>query len=133
MDQKISFSITPHAVEAIIVIIDEYRASGDALTAALEEEGAYRVYSFSRIEEALHLVGSIIPDLFIIDYALSQTTGLELYDRLQAKSTKRRVPCILLNAPPSVFQKGYLWELNKPFGLDTLLEQVRKALRSAYV
>jgi DNA-binding response OmpR family regulator len=133
MDQKISFSLTPHVVEAVIVIIDEYKESCDVLTAALEEEGMYRVYSFSRVEEALHLVEVIIPDLFIIDYKLSQTTGIELYNRLQTQSTKRRVPCILLNAPLSVFQKDYLWELNKPFGLDKLLEKVRKALRSAYV
>ena len=131
MDQKISFALTPHAVEAIIVIIDEYKISCEVLAAALEEEGAYRVYACSRVEEALHLVGSIIPDVLIIAYDLSQMTGLELYEQLQAKGAKRRIPCILLDAPPSVFQKGYLWELKKPFGLDMLLEMVRKALFSA--
>jgi DNA-binding response OmpR family regulator len=133
MDQKISFSFTPHAVEAIIVIIDEYKATGDALAVALEAEERYRAYAFSRVEEALHLGGSIIPDLFIIDYNLARMTGVELYHRLQVKRMERRIPCILLNAPTSILQDGYLWNIQKPFGLDTLLETVRRALHSAYV
>lgn len=131
MDRKISFSLNPRSIEAIIIVIDEYKAMCDVLRAALEEEGAYRVYPFYRVEESFHLVGQIIPDLFIINYELSQMTGLELYNRLQARSSAHRIPCILLNAPDSSIERDYLWALKKPFGLDALLGRVREALSFA--
>jgi response regulator RpfG family c-di-GMP phosphodiesterase len=100
MDQKITVSLPSQRAKAMIVLIDEHPSMCEVVPLALEAEHAYRVYAFSRAEDALSLVRSVTPDVFLIDYHRSAMTGLELYKQLHASMrVKRRIPCILLNAP----------------------------------
>lgn len=132
MDQSRTTFPSSHPTKLYVFVVDESRDMQVFLAHALEMDELYRVCFFSQAKEALHLIGSITPDLFIIDYNLSEMTGLELYQRLQSKG--EYVPCILLSAPSSLVDdlKHYpLWNLQEPFEIDDLFKTVKEVLQVA--
>ena len=73
------------------------------------------------------------PDLFLIDYRLSEMNGLALYDHLHAIPGLENVPALLIS---SVLSDGLRHEaeqrklamLEKPFDLDVFLHTIHRML-----
>lgn len=115
--------------DAFLFIVAEDKGMREMLTALLKTEGFERVLAFSSKIDILNMAEAVIPDVYIIDYECPGMTGLELYEQLLAKGGY--VPCIFLNAPPSLLEWKHrpIWNLEEPFRIGELLAYVRDALR----
>ena len=122
-------TIPYHKTDAFLFIIDEDQSIREMLVATLKIGGFYRAYAFSCADDALHLANSVLPDVFIIDYEFPGVTGMQLYERLQAKN--EYIPCIFLSPPRSLvaWDDHPLWQLQEPFDIDDLLTCVKDALQ----
>jgi CheY-like chemotaxis protein len=77
-------------------------------------------------------VKKLVPDLFLLDYQLPDINGLELADRLQATEALKHIPILLMSAnlPKQEAEKRQIAFLEKPFGMDELLQTIEKLLVS---
>src|SRR5438067_1541756 len=107
-----------------ILIVEDDPAIGQFLVLALASQTPYRPVLVSNEQEALHTVEAVTPALVLLDYQLTGTTGVEVYDHLHAKNELRTVPTIVLSAnlPRQELQERHLVGIAKPFDLDDLLE-----------
>lgn len=119
----------------VLFTINEDQPLQDQLDRLFAGDHAYRVYSFSRAADALRLRGEALPDIFVINYDLSNMTGFQLYEQLQGQSDA--VPCIFLNAPDSLNEEKprLAWNLPVPWNtaeLSSCLEQARHAAAAQF-
>lgn len=115
----------------VIFLLDEDEGLRNMLTEVLSTDYS-RVVAFSQENALQHFCFSLCPDLLIIDYELSEQKGLELLHQLRMMPGLKTIPCILLSAPVTLAQDPplYIWNLQEPFDLDTLLACVEEALNS---
>jgi len=82
--------------------------------------------------EGVECVRRLKPDLIILDWILPDMTGEDVLDQLRVSEATALIPVILMSAIPDLdIQAGRLGIqgfLNKPFDVDTLLDQVSKSL-----
>jgi CheY-like chemotaxis protein len=85
----------------------------------------------SDASQAIHFAQGVKPDLFIVDYQLPDTNGLELYDQLHATPGLEAIPALLMTATrletlrPEI-EKRQLTALQKPFDLDAFFLTVQR-------
>ena len=105
-----------------VMIVEEQKLLADLLVEAITEETPYKVVCVSSGAQALHLVGSLHPDLLIVSDRLADLSGLALYDRIQEHMEHRIIPMILLRVHKRERGIGdrQIFELNLPFDLDAL-------------
>ena len=113
-----------------ILIVEDDAGVGAFLVQALVQETPYRAVLAANGLQALNIVHSLKPSLFILDYQLPFLNGIELYDRLHAMKELERTPAIIIsvNPPMREVKKRHLINLRKPFELDDLLNTVEKTL-----
>jgi DNA-binding NtrC family response regulator len=113
-----------------ILIVEDDAGVGAFLVQALVQETPYRPVLAADGLQALKIVHSLKPSLFILDYQLPFLNGIELYDRLHAMKELERTPAIIMSAnlPIPEVKKRHLRNLRKPFDLDDLLTTVEKTL-----
>lgn len=113
-----------------ILIVEDDAGVGAFLVQALAQETSYRAVLAADGLQALNIVHSLKPSLFILDYQLPFLNGIELYDRLHAMKELERTPAIIMSAnlPMREVKKRHLINLRKPFDLDDLLNTVEKTL-----
>ena len=116
-------------VKTILVIEDDVNI-GDVFMQAIAQETSYMAVLASNAEEALNIVKTLKPSLFILDYQLPNTNGLELYDQLHAMKELEHVPAIMLSArlPRQELQKRNIIGMHKPIDLDDFLQAIEKLL-----
>ncbi len=115
-----------------VLIVDDDPDVRGFLTDLLDELG-HEVEAFASGSEALERLGSVDPDLVLIDFAMPEMNGAEL-----ASEIRRRRPLV-----PIVFITGFAESdqleaaaggkapiLRKPFGLDELAAVVARNLRA---
>ncbi len=97
---------------------------------ALTEEEHNSVLCAAHGYEALELVRTTVPDIFLLDYQLPSMTGIQLYDRLHLMRGFQHIPAIIMSAnlPLYELEKRNLFGLYKPFDLDELLDLVQRVL-----
>ena len=117
----------------IILIVEDDVGVGTFLVQALAQETPYRAVLAANGLQALNIVRSLKPSLFILDYQLPFLNGVELYDRLHAMKELERTPAIIMSAnlPAREVKERRLINLRKPFELDDLLNTVEKTLLAA--
>lgn len=120
-----------HQIKMILVVEDD-EAIGSVIQQILLLETPYRVVLAGDGPQALHLVQHITPHLFVMDYQLPSTNGLELARRLLERPDLGTTPVILMSAfaPELITQPHPFDFLKKPFELDDLLQLVRKHLEA---
>jgi DNA-binding NtrC family response regulator len=113
-----------------ILIVEDDAGVGAFLVQAIVEETPYRPVLAADGLQALKIVHSLKPSLFILDYQLPFLNGIELYDQLHAMKELERTPAIIMSAnlPTPEVKKRHLRNLRKPFDLDDLLTTVEKTL-----
>jgi CheY-like chemotaxis protein len=110
-----------------ILVVDDDTGVREFIVDALKLEGSYRPLLATDAAQALALVNSVIPDLFVLDYQLPGIDGLELADRFQATEGLKHIPIVLVSAnmPKQELEKRHIVSLEKPFELDELLRTVK--------
>jgi len=117
---------------ARILVVDDERATREALRRALQIEG-YEVELASDGEEALMCERRQGSDLIVLDVLMPRLNGLEACQRLRASGNT--TPVLILTARVEVEDRvegldaGADDYLTKPFALDELLARVRALLR----
>jgi CheY-like chemotaxis protein len=113
-----------------IFVVEDDADLSFVLLRFLEEEVPCRVVLATNGFEALKLVRSITPQLFLLDYHLPSMTGLELVDHLRTIPTLEQTPIILMSArmPRDGVKQRQLQAIRKPFDLNELMQLLREQL-----
>lgn len=116
-----------------ILIVEDEEDIADFLTQVLGEIMPYPILPVASAEDALEAVHSIKPSLFLLDYRLPDSNGLELSDRLHSSEGLEAVPTVMMSASPpplKEIQKRHIAFLPKPFDIQDLLEMLETLLPS---
>jgi DNA-binding response OmpR family regulator len=127
-------SVTGSVTAKVILVVEDDAAHAELLMDVLSQEMGYSVFVAPDSSSAFTLVRQITPHLFLLDYYLSGTNGLALYDQLHAMSELKAVPAIILSASlerhKDEVEIRKLPALAKPFEIDELLALIEEVLRS---
>jgi CheY-like chemotaxis protein len=114
-----------------ILLVEDDEEISEIIVRLLEQETRYKTIAVTNAIQALEIVNSIKPSVFILDYRLPGIDGLELFDRLHAIKGFEAVPTLMYSAnSPSrkALQERHITFLAKPFELDNLLQAVEKLI-----
>ena len=116
-------------VKTILVVEDDVNI-GDVFMQAISQETPYMAILAANAQEALTIVKTVKPSLFILDYQLPSINGIELYDQLHAMKELEHIPAIMLSArlPRQELQKRNVVGMHKPIDLDDFLHLIEKLL-----
>jgi DNA-binding response OmpR family regulator len=114
----------------MILLVEDDSNIGEVLVQAITQETPYLAVLVSDGFEALKMVESIKPGLFILDYQLPRMNGIELYDKLHAIEALANVPAIMVSArlPYKELEKRKILGMNKPIDLDDFLQTLDQFL-----
>jgi len=123
---------TKHKALTILVVEDD-EANQELFTTALSLLTSYHVHAARNSTEALNFVKHMKPSLFILDFRLPQTNGIELYDQLHAIRGLENIPAMIISGIKSEqvtrdIESRKLIRIEKPFDLDAFLDTVEQAL-----
>lgn len=113
-----------------ILLVEDDAIIAELLVQMITQETHHLIFSVPDAPEALDLIRNIKPQLFILDYWLPTTHGIELYDRLHSTEGLEQVPTIMLsvNAPLREIKQRQIIYMRKPFDMYKLLEEIDKLL-----
>ncbi len=125
-----------------ILVVDDTVSLLSLMRMLLEDE-RYQVSVLQEGREAVEIIGASLPDLVILDLKLADASGLDILQALKRRSATADIPVIVYTA--SVIDANAVERLiaqhparyagvsvlQKPFELDTLLEQVQSVLGAA--
>jgi chemosensory pili system protein ChpA (sensor histidine kinase/response regulator) len=105
----------------------------------LFQEEAYNVTTTNYVPNSFEQIQALRPDALIVDVVVGQSAGWELLERLHAEAATTGIPVLVLSTSPRLLQRareqaeryGNHRYLNKPFGLDDILEQIREMIGEA--
>jgi len=120
--------LAQRGAKTILVVVDDIDI-GDILLSTFEET-SYNVIVVGDGLQALKMVATIKPDLFLLDYYLPAMNGLQLYDQLHSMQGLEDAPTIIMSAnlPENKIQQRKITYLKKPFELNDILQMVAKLL-----
>jgi PleD family two-component response regulator len=129
-NQFISMRAVQLAFPTILVIANDAKFL-TFLDMALKLEFECEVLSVTRGRSAIETAERVKPDLFIIDYYLTDLDALELSHRLHSMQELERVPTVLLNSPATSLKKPLSYHiifLSMPFALGDFYAAVNRSL-----
>ncbi len=114
----------------VILVVEDDLDVSSMLKGVIEDFVPYRVVLANNAFQALHIMRSVLPDLFLFDYKLPGIDGLELYQRLHAYKEFANIPVLFLSAvaPKYLFEKQHLSFVGKPFEMEDLLKKINVLL-----
>jgi putative two-component system response regulator len=107
-----------------ILIVDDDRTTVKLLQTLLEMDG-YQVVTAVNGQIALHTAEDTPPDVFLVDYHLSDMDGIELVGHLRSNSRFAKTPIIMasgLDKGDEALAAGVNAFLIKPFEPDQLAD-----------
>ena len=131
-DEEMSLA-AKHDTVKIVLIVEDDEDNRQVFTEAFALLTSYHVQAVRSSQEALTFVKHIKPSLFILDFRLPQTNGIELYDQLHALPGLENIPAIIISGIKSEqvardIESRKLIRIEKPFDLDAFLDTVKQAL-----
>lgn len=121
-----------------ILVVNDTQEILDAFHELLTDEGYEAIlYSFAIMD--MREIERVNPDLIILDYIFGgEKTGWQMLQKLKMHRSTETIPIIVCTAATTQIREieGYLQAqgitlVPKPFNIDTLLEAVSTALRTA--
>lgn len=100
---------------------------------ALQLVDTFELHQCSSGKEALAVIGSVKPDLMLLDVMMPEMTGPELWDAVRADDALPNTPVIFMTAKAEskvsddLRARGALDVVTKPFDPMTLGAQIREA------
>jgi two-component system phosphate regulon response regulator PhoB len=119
---------------ATVLIVEDEPAILELIAVNLEHAG-YATQRAPSAEEAMRLLGDVLPDVVLLDWMLPGQSGLAFARRLRADARTRELPLIFLTAraeePDKVagLEAGADDYITKPFSAKELLARIRAVLR----
>ncbi len=123
------------------LVVDEDSRLAAQLEALLQDAN-FKVTVAGKAWDGLLLMGlleadpsrtPLVPDLVVIESALSDRMGFEVVGRMRQAEHTREVPVILLSKQGAAVPEFAVFDANaclkKPFGLDAFMSAVIKVLR----
>ncbi len=119
-------------IETLILVVEDEPSIAEIIRTLLEEQG-YRVLDAYNGQEALNLLDKLEepPDLILTDMMMPHIDGREMLRRLQVNPAYATIPIIIMSAATvvnSLVNIRYNFFLQKPFDIDTLLNNVNKII-----
>lgn len=117
-----------------ILVVDDEEDIRELIQYNLSKDG-YRVTCAATGEEGLSLVGSLKPDLIILDLMLPGIDGLEVCRRLKMDPAFKSIPIVMVSArgeEPDVvsgLELGADDYISKPFSPRVLIARIKSVLR----
>jgi len=123
-------SVEKTATVKTILVVEDDVGIGSFLTQAISQETRHQAMLVTDGFQALNVIESIKPNLFILDYQLPRMNGIELYDKLHAIQGLEDIPAILISArlPKQDIEKRKIVGMNKPLELDEFLHAIEELL-----
>lgn len=120
-------------VSKVILLVEDDISSAQLIVDLVLRKTPHHVY-LADSRGALRMADRIQPDIFLLNYHLSGTNGITLYDRLHAMKALEAVPAIIISTVldqcKDEIERRHLVSLSKPFGVDDLLSLLHKVLAS---
>jgi twitching motility two-component system response regulator PilG len=119
------------------ILIVEDEESLLKLESVLLSSRGYNVKGVADGQAALNAIGSVKPDLVLLDVMLPEVDGFEVCRRIKNNEATRHIPVIMLTAKKSHEdiargeQVGADWYMTKPFKSAMLVETVQRLLSGA--
>ncbi|MBE9230024.1 response regulator [Phormidium sp. LEGE 05292] len=118
-----------------ILIIDDEQDIRDVVQVSLEEFAGWQVETASSGEEGLRKVKIGKWDAILLDVSMPDMDGFSVFEQLQANSTTRTIPVVLLTAKVLPNDRRRFAEMGvtgliiKPFNPITVSNQVAEILK----
>jgi CheY-like chemotaxis protein len=117
-----------------LALVVEDDPSTRMLEAELLEDDGFDVLQARNGEDALRLAQERGPGVVLLDIALPTVSGFDVLSTLKKRSATAQIPVVLVSAYAGLVedckQRGANACVQKPFDVDTLLAQVRGAVRA---
>ena len=132
-EDKEPFSTEKATATNTILVVEDDRDIGAWLVHVITQETSYQALLATDGEEALTVIGQVIPVLALLDYRLPGIDGLEVADRLHAIKGLEALPTIIVSAdvPRAAVAARHLPCLSKPLDLDELLQTIKQVLTAS--
>ena len=130
-DEQKQDSQQDYSTVKTILVVEDDEDIASVIVQALLLETPHEALSVSDGFQALKVVRSLKPSLFLLDYNLPRMTGIELYDQLHAMEELKDVPAILFTAHPSGkidAKEREITCIDKPFDLAEMLQAIENQL-----
>jgi two-component system chemotaxis response regulator CheY len=115
----------------IVLIVEDEQSIREVISDVLEDRG-YRVLAASNGAEALDLLGSIRPDVMVLDLLMPVMHGWEFMESYVEKAGGMPIPIVVVSVNPALPRSfgrfGVRQVVSKPFDVDVLLGAVEAAL-----
>ena len=122
------------APQPVILVVEDEPAQREVLSYNFAAEG-FSVTTAENGEEALLLVGEVLPDIIVLDWMLPNVSGIEVCRRLKSRAETRAIPVIMLSARSEEVDRvrgletGADDNVIKPYSIVELMARVRTQLR----
>jgi CheY-like chemotaxis protein len=113
-------------IKSILIVEDDVDI-GNLLLQAIELETSYHAVLATDAFEALKIINTMHPDLFVLDYHLPRMNGLELYDSLRTIEALKDSAALFISAdiPEKELEARHVSFLRKPFDLDDFVQTIK--------
>lgn len=118
-----------------ILVVEDDRDMNELICAVLKEAG-YNAISVSTGEQGLEKTHQMKPDLVLLDIMLPQMDGVEVCRSISSHEETKSIPIIIVTIKRELSTKlasyiaGARRYITKPFGVDELLGEINKTLKS---
>src|SRR5258707_9213379 len=119
-----------HSSVKTVLVVEDDEDIGAFIAQAISQETPYQALLATDGFQALKMVRSLIPNLFLLDYHLPSMDGIELYDQLRADEELEDIPVVMFtaDAPTPELQAREIIFVKKPAELDELLQTIGKVI-----
>jgi len=134
---RMTMSIETNGKKKILVIEDD-RDMNDLVCAVLSEAG-YTTFSADSGETGIAIAEKDRPDLILLDVMLPKMDGIEVCRSLSSVESTKGIPVIMVTIKRELSTKlasyiaGARRYITKPFGIEELLEEVKRTLRQTHI
>lgn len=112
-----------------VLLVDDELSSAEVLALILAGEG-YQVTLAADGRQALTVLEEAVPDLLVTDFMMPGMNGAQLVRAIRAVERFECLPVLLISGVPETalraYEPTYDAFLRKPFGLDELLDALRR-------
>ena len=135
LQAKAPFTGDRTCLNRLILLVEDDHSNAQLFMHIFSQETSYRVLWAMNGFATLKFTRFVKPQLFLLDYSLTDMNGIVLYDRLHASNELEDVPAIIVGAclkaaEDDIKQRGIL-ALEKPFNLDEFLVTIANILATS--
>jgi CheY-like chemotaxis protein len=122
-------TLAEESIKTILVVEDDADV-GEFLVQIFNDQTPYQALLAPDGFQALKMVKTLKPDLFVLDYQLPGMDGLELHDHLHDTEELQHIPTLFMSAsmPAIEAEKRHASFVKKPFEFEEMLEVIKQLL-----